>query len=485
MAHLQGMIIRFQVDGFKNLTNTDIRFSEFTCIAGPNGAGKSNLFDAIQFLSLTSTHRLHDAALAIRSEGSRSESISSIFRMQGETQHRKIEFRVEMLVPKSALDELNQKATATFTFLVYELSLGLRDYSGSDAGPIEILKEQLSYIPWGKAHESILFGHSSLWRDTLKQESKGGRREYFISTTKREGRCVIQRHQDGGSSGKPSPALASQLPRTVLSQANASESPTALCARQEMMSWRFLFLEASSMRRPDGFNEPSSIDVHGRHIPATLNRLIKTSPSKAVVLPQVANRLMELVGNIDTIEVDEDIARETYSIFVTDKSRVRIPARSLSDGTLRFLALAVIEQDPQATGVICMEEPENGIHPRRISSMVRLLRDIAVDPREPVDDTNPLRQVIINTHSPAVVSEVPDDSLIVVYDRNVFYDEQVMSQPTFAGLPETWREKKAKSPIISKGVLVPYLNPTIPRQESRTDRKRVVDREDLQMLLPI
>lgn len=479
------MITRFRVDGFKNLSNLDIRFSEFTCIAGPNGAGKSNLFDAIHFLSLTATHGLHEAALAIRSEGSKSEGVSSIFRQVGNTQLREIDFHVEMIVPKTALDALNQRAIAAFTFLVYELKIGLRDSPANGAGPIEILEEQLTYIPWGKAHENLFFDHNTKWRNTLKQEKTGGNREYFISTAVKEGQLVIQRHQDGGSSGRPLPALASQLPRTVLSQANASESPTALCAKQEMMSWRFLFLEASSMRLPDGFNDNSSIDVHGKHIPATLNRLIKTTPSKEAILAKISNRLMELVGNIDSIEVVEDSVRETYSIVVTDKSGMRIPARSLSDGTLRFLALAVMEQDAQATGVICMEEPENGIHPKRIPAMVRLLRDIALDPQEPCDESNPLRQVIINTHSPSVVSEVPEDSLVIVYDQNVFYEERVTSQPTFAGLPNTWREKKAKTAVISKGILLPYLNPVVPYLNSRSERKRVADREDLQMLLPM
>jgi len=75
------------------------------------------------------------------------------------------------------------------------------------------------------------------------------------------------------------------------------------------------------------------------------------------------------------------------------------PARALSDGTLRFLALTLLELDPEATGLLCLEEPENGIYPDRIPAMLRLLRDIATDTEEPLGDDNPLRQVIINTHS--------------------------------------------------------------------------------------
>lgn len=42
--------------------------------------------------------------------------------------------------------------------------------------------------------------------------------------------------------------------------------------------------------------------------------------------------------------------------------------------------------------------------------MLDLLQDITTDVTEPTGPDNPLRQIIINTHSPSVVSEVPEDS---------------------------------------------------------------------------
>lgn len=60
-----------------------------------------------------------------------------------------------------------------------------------------------------------------------------------------------------------------------------------------------------------------------------------------------------------------------------------------------------------------MEEPENGIHPERMEAMVSLLRDLAVDPFETPGMDNPMRQVIVNTHSPAMVQlQRPDDLLL-------------------------------------------------------------------------
>ena len=51
----------------------------------------------------------------------------------------------------------------------------------------------------------------------------------------------------------------------------------------------------------------------------------------------------------------------------------RLMLLALSDGSLRFFALSVFALDPHETGLICLEELENGIHPARIPAMIRLL----------------------------------------------------------------------------------------------------------------
>jgi predicted ATP-dependent endonuclease of OLD family len=70
---------------------------------------------------------------------------------------------------------------------------------------------------------------------------------------------------------------------------------------------------------------------------------------------------------------------------------------------LRVLALCILEHDDLHTGLLCFEEPENGIHPARIATMATLLKDLSTDFS---DETLPLRQVIVNTHSTKLVQKV-------------------------------------------------------------------------------
>jgi len=273
--------------------------------------------------------------------------------------------------------------------------------------------------------------------------------------------------------------LAFTLPRTVLSSTNAVESPTALLARREMRSWRLLQLEPSALRDSNAFSAPSHVGIDGSHLASTLHHLARkatgngeTGETAGSVFAHVANRLSTLVDDVYAVRVDEDRQRELLTLQVIDRDRNVHAARALSDGTLRFLALAILEMDPAAEGLLCFEEPENGIHPQRIESMLRLLKDLCVDPSEPVGEDNPLRQVIVNTHSPAVVGQVEDNDLLVAepWERPVEQDvggkgpgkrDRLLCRAVrFSWLEDTWRHQAFKEVrTVSRGMLGAYLNP--------------------------
>jgi predicted ATPase len=511
------MLTRLKVGGFKNLVDVDIRFGPFTCIAGVNGVGKSNLFDAIRFLSALADEPLIEAAKSVR-EG-RTADVHNLFHRVGDHHDDKMSFEAEMIVPAEGEDDMGQGAEAGITFLRDTLELVRRqDDSRLSLGGLKIEKEELVHINSNAATKHLWFPHKAIWRRSVV---KGRRIAPFISTDPEVGsedksERVIKMHQDGGG-GNPASRRAANLPRTVLSAANAAENPTALLARREMQSWRLLQLEPSALREPDEFTAPTRLGTNGSNLAATLYHLARTSRAmgsdEGQVYAQVANRLSELIQDVHEVGIDRDEKRELLTLWVRGRDRTAHPARALSDGTLRFLALAVIDLDPTAQGLLCLEEPEDGIQPERIPAMLRLLRDIATDVDVPVGPDNPLRQVIINTHSPVVVSLVPDDSLVIAELKETVRPvddakgkervrrEQRFQRVSFGCLEGTWRQEKAEAGeevnLVAKGKLLSYLNP-IPNPVPELDRnghemsgtkpsaksRRVVDRPDLQPLLP-
>jgi predicted ATPase len=508
------MLTRLKVSGFKNLVDVDVRFGPFTCIAGTNGAGKSNLFDAIRFLSsLAANQTLIEAAKAVRDEHGKNNDIRSLFHHSGDSYAAKMSFEVEMLVPPTAVDDFGQLAKAQDTLLYYRLDLGWRNggASGPSSNPLEILHEELKPIKRAEAHEHLRFEHDAKgWRKSVVTGAARARQGVaYISTKDPESPeevRTIKVHQDRGAEPKKDKsgkgpargALASALPRTILSSAQAAESPTALCARREMQSWRLLQLEPAELRQHDDFLSKTEISSTGRHLPATLHRLASKGDADAIYC-RVANRLSELIGDVRRIRVQRDEKHETFTLCLSGADKTEHPARALSDGTLRFLALAVLELDSEASGLICLEEPENGIHPNRIPAILNLLQDIATDVDEPTGPDNPLRQVIINTHSPIVVAAVPDDSLLLAHNIETVVGQKRFNKVVFSAIRGTWRTQIPKEPanIVSKADILIYLNPIgLVRASSApistpTDsqlpkpRQRVIDNPEFQMLLPI
>ena len=490
------MLTRLKVTGFKNLIDVDVRFGAFTCIAGANGVGKSNLFDAIKFLSALADRPLTEAALSVRDEGGRTSDLRNLFHRVGDNHDDQMSFEVEMIVPREGVDDLGQKADASINFLRYKVTLAYRSDEGFHSlGRIELIKEELSHIKRGEASKHLLFPHDVRhWRKSVLMGER--RVPFFISTEGEGDNRIIKLHQDGGSSGRPLPRSATNLPRTVLSVANAAESPTAFLARSEMRSWRLLQLEPSSLWKPDEFSSPTKLDTDGSHLAATLYHLARlkgqmngTEQAGAAkqVYGRVANRLAELIRDVHEIWVERDEKREILTLQVKSQDNTVHSARALSDGTLRVLALTVLELDSEGQGVLCLEEPENGVHPERIPFMLRLLQDIATDVRYPIDENNPLRQVIINTHSPAVVGQVPDDSLLLAETKEMVQDHSRFNRVCFSGLPDTWRTKLPGVDTVSRGTLLSYLNPIEPGLPSipseKKQNRRVVDRPDLQPYL--
>ena len=490
------MLTRLKVSGFKNLIDIDVPLGPFTCVAGANGTGKSNLFDAIQFFSALADHTLIDAAQSVRSEEGRTSDVHDLFHRIGDTDTTEMSFEAEMIIPEEGVDDLGQQVKATTTFLRYCVVLTYRmDDSLPSLGTLELIEERLDRLKLGDWGKHLKFAdHRKDWRDSVL---KGKRTVPFISTRIQGGNRVVKVHQDGGNSVRPQTILSKTLPRTVLSTINTAESPTALLARREIQSWRLLQLEPSSLREPDGFTASPGLGRDGSYLPATLYQLARSqkntnSVSKKEedtwIYDQVAARLSELIDDVAAVRIDRDEQRELLTLEVTDHSGIVYPARSLSDGALRFLALSVLELDPKATGLICVEEPENSIHPSRIPSVLRLLQDIATDVTLPIGSDNPLCQVIVNTHSASVVQEVFDDTLLIAELREVVQEGQRFNGVRFNWLSDTWRAAVLPDvPPVSKGQLLAYLGPAMPRTplpKSKLKRnQRVIDRSDIQPLL--
>lgn len=449
------MISRIKIDGFKSLVNTELYFGPFTCIAGANAIGKSNFFDALTFLSNLADKTIVEAAKSVRSENQKHSNLRDIFFRSGAQYKATMSFEVDMLIQNRGIDDLGQTAEATITSLRYTLRLRLNE-DNATYEPITIDQETLEPITLSRSKENIYFNYKNDWLNSVLQ----GRRSTKIPFISTDG-DKIKLHQDGNK-GRTTDFIAQRMPRTLLSTVTA-ESPTAFLVRQEMRNWMMLQFEPSALRQPNSIFEVKNagIQANGLNLPATLFRL-HTEKQDGDVYQRLTNRLKALVDNVHEISIDKDEKRDLLTLQVRFTDGLTLPAQSLSDGTLRFLGLAILEEDSTGSSLICLEEPENGINPKKITDMVSLLESMATDTHYEVNTNNPLRQVIINTHSPIVVSNAPDESLYLAKAKEI-YDEAFMrkiSYTGFAALSNTWKTKEAGIETITLGDVYAYLDKT-------------------------
>ena len=456
------MLTRLEVNGFKNLVDFSVDFGPYTCIAGPNGVGKSNIFDAIQFLSLLTECTINQAALRVRNAGEDTGDIADLFFKRDVSPQKRLTFGAEMIVDRSVSDDFGRTAEASSSFLRYDVQFRFEAPSPTSGhfGGLVLESERLRPITTGTAWQHLRFPHSkSQFRGSAvynKRRSRSG----FISTTGEDGSepTAIVVHQDGGSHGPGRPAPAAGATRTIIGAENSAATPTILAARREMQNWRILALEPAAMRRPDRYIQVPGIGADGSHIPATLLHQETLLPD-ADVYSVVASRLAQLVP-VKSLSLSRDDVRQLLSLQLEEESGLQVRATSISDGTLRFLALVVLAEVANSMGLYCMEEPENGIHPEKLSVMYKLLKDIASDPLYPVGSDNPLRQVIVATHSPFFV-QLQDKKDLVIARQRVWTDANGTINHTLSCSPckDSWRCYDNRRDYVDPASLLTYLLP--------------------------
>ena len=387
------MITSIKIDGFKSFQNFEMTFTPLTIVAGANASGKSNLFDALQLLS-----RLAETDLKTAFSEQRGNP-SELFTQYGENWYAsEMSFTVELLVNRNVGDNWGGQAELNNTRLRYKLVIA-RKTNDLGIDDLFVMHERLEKI---NPEDDILV------KSILPKEAKrlwqtkraGGSKVPFIQTEDQKGIPTIKIRQDRGQGGKATPANA--VAQTVLGGINSVDFPHAFAAKEEMRGWKFLQLNPEELREPtrQDVGLRDTITPGGKNLAAALYRIKQVDEYN---LKEISRKLNSFLPTFTEVNVYDDKINRQFVIKLKGEDGNEFSSRVLSEGTLRLLALCILEYDDKHTGLLCFEEPENGIHPFRIKAMSKLLKDLSIDFK---DSDAPLRQVIVNTHSPVLVSQL-------------------------------------------------------------------------------
>ena len=149
------------------------------------------------------------------------------------------------------------------------------------------------------------------------------------------------------------------------------------------------FGHRSPLRGPQPADLPTSFLMeNGGNLGMVLNDLLNRPATKRVVLEHL-RRFYDSVEDVTT-KVHAGVVE---TLFHERGLREAIPATRLSDGTLRFLSLLTILCHPTPPPLVCIEDPELGLHPDVLPLVAELMIDAAQR-----------TQLIVTTHSDILVS---------------------------------------------------------------------------------
>lgn len=143
------------------------------------------------------------------------------------------------------------------------------------------------------------------------------------------------------------------------------------------------------------------LDEDARNLGLILNRLRKNPASKQRLIEQ----LRDLYEDLE--DVDVSIEGGTVQVFIQEH-RWPIPATRLSDGTLRWLVLLTVLLHPEPPPLVCIEEPELGLHPDLLPRLATLLCE-----------ASERMQLVVTTHSDVLVDALTDTPEVVIVCEKV------------------------------------------------------------------
>ena len=125
----------------------------------------------------------------------------------------------------------------------------------------------------------------------------------------------------------------------------------------------------------------------------------------------ISRELRAIVPGLREIRTTKLPIEDTLAFqIVEDKLKAAINPASVSDGTVRLLALLVVTtRSVQDSPLITIEEPENGVHPHLAEYLVEILRS-----------ASERSQIIVTTHCPALLDHLEPQEVILCEKKDGF-----------------------------------------------------------------
>lgn len=352
---------RIEINAFRSLYAAELSLKPLTLIIGPNGSGKSNLFKALRYLHVG-------------------------------------------------------------------VAGDIKEWRGYDAQVDDLLwygKDNLGSRP-GSFRLSARFGEPvTTYSATFVPERSVKVLREVLETrdeTPEDWRVLFQREEDRIQNTNPSAEthLFFRSPHTLALRdlGPSFTAPEARSVYEHIAGWRFFEVDPRRAREgqfiPPDPTEVPPLEPDASNLSAFLYALYHLRPDDFAAVLEAVRRSIELPqGLLVEHDIDRGGRQARYRFIEAPFGEDRpIPPESMSDGTIRLLAhMSLLLADRTAT-MVCLEEPDSGLHPHLMLHLADALRQAAAE-----------RQVLVTTHSPELMdcfdlADEHDHLQVFVAERN-------------------------------------------------------------------
>ena len=372
------MITELKIENFKSFGSDmpPLFLRPLNFVVGANASGKTNLLSALRFLKIA---LLQNVEVAVSEFEGGSEIRNKIQRERKESKPVRLWLELDAgKLGKVSVNGRDFRRPKSFTYLL-EI-----DVRSNEEGP-RVLREELA---------------------AEFTDEKGQILRYRMSREHSE--VTIDDAVFGPAPERPI-SIAPQDASRLTAGAGFFSLPLVLF-RSYVEGWSFFNISPGVARQPCKEVPELQLGEAGEYLAAVLHKLEKQNGGPGS-LAQIVSGLRGAVPGFKSVRTKPlEVEGKWMFQVVEDHIRGAINPRSVSDGTIRLLALMVIAHwSARSSSLLAIEEPENGLHPHLSKHIVGLLRT-----------ASRTHQVLATTHSPDLLDELEPEEVILCDKRDGF-----------------------------------------------------------------
>ncbi len=360
-----------KIEGFRSFKRVELEMPRLAVLIGPNGGGKSNFLDLLMLMTEAGDGKLANGVL------NRSGFPSIAFGFDPSREVR-IELRLKEVMPRWKLGRVPGRDDKALDVI---FKMAARDYGSVAQVTEELVRQESAMEP-------------SLSADIVSRGPAGA----VFRGPGESGAVTDQRRNVS-----PTELAISQVK-------DPTKYPAASAVLDQLGRWTFYrdidVGPESPVRQPALLRSDIRLLPNGSNLSSVFHAIQQEHSNEWPEILEIMNTAYPDFVKLSVPAGGGD-GKVILRWFERLYDKEGVSANLLSDGTLKLLCLIAILMNPDPPPLICIDEPELGLHPDWIKLVAEMMQSAAAR-----------TQLIVATHSPQIVASLDPEQVIVAEKEN-------------------------------------------------------------------